>query len=612
MENRERLLTSVCCALLVGLALLLSAGAASADSIVCGSPTTTACPPVSDSRGDFPAHTGTVTEVRYGPFTVGANSAVHNAIDLSAPAPCTNCYITDIIPSLIYEGDANNTDGTVANLTNGMMMHHFVLLHPNRTDPVCPNGLDTNIFGTSYERFFASGNERTHLHLPSPYGYHNTSSTWPLIYHLVNKSGVQKKVSIQLIMRWRNDSNAAETKPLWLDIDGCGDSEYTIPTGYSDTHDPRTGAAGQYGWVSTVTGRMVAISGHLHDVDITGPAPCDTHCANEGGGIAVSAELVGGSPDYYGPVPPDNPPPADLTGTTMCRSEGYYGTTWAGTQFKGHLDTMSACGIQTELPAGHQAEAYPTGGAYPLAGIPFSSGQVIKLHTEYENDTGSQQTDVMGIMVGWYVPSGAGYPRPRGATPLRSSLAVAYNQCVSPNRTHGAPLSSGSCNPPVQSSASLTVGTGDAWPGTVPNSVSSVRYDVVPDVSATTADESNVRVVVNATDVRKRSDLTDYTGQLKASTVLRITDRDNGPSEVGTATDTSFSFTVPCAATGDTAIGSACVLNTTANSVTPGSVKGGKRTIWQFGKVDLFDGGTDGVASTEPNTLFETEGVFVP
>jgi len=25
-----------------------------------------------------------------------------------------------------------------------------------------------------------------------------------------------------------------EAKPLWLDIDGCGDSEYTIPTGYSE------------------------------------------------------------------------------------------------------------------------------------------------------------------------------------------------------------------------------------------------------------------------------------------------------------------------------------------------------------------------------------------
>ena len=55
--------------------------------------------------------------------------------------------------------------------------------------------------------------------------------------------------------------------------------------------------------------------------------------------------------------PPDNPPPADLTGTTLCRSEGYYGTPFAGTQWKGHLDTMSECGIQTDIPPGAQATA---------------------------------------------------------------------------------------------------------------------------------------------------------------------------------------------------------------------------------------------------------------
>ena len=70
----------------------------------------------------------------------------------------------------------------------------------------------------------------------------------------------------------------------------------------------------------------------MHDVDITGPGSCTNHCAAEGLGIAVSAEVVGGSPsEYYGPNPPTRngtptSPPADLTGATLCRSEGYYGT----------------------------------------------------------------------------------------------------------------------------------------------------------------------------------------------------------------------------------------------------------------------------------------------
>ena len=70
-----------------------------------------------------------------------------------------------------------------------------------------------------------------------------------------------------------------------------------------------------------------------------------------------------------------------------------------------------------------------------------------------------------------------GYPRPKGATPFRVPLAIAYNQCTSPNSQHGAPLSVGSCSPPEQASDYLTVGTLDAN-GQAANSTGSVRYDV--------------------------------------------------------------------------------------------------------------------------------------
>ena len=46
------------------------------------------------------------------------------------------------------------------------------------------------------------------------------------------------------------------------------------------------------------------------------------------------------------------------------------------------------------------------------------------------------------------------YVRPKGATPDYLSLVPAYTACTTPNRTHQAPLSYGSCYPPSQSSAS--------------------------------------------------------------------------------------------------------------------------------------------------------------
>jgi hypothetical protein len=601
MGKRERLFTLALGMLLVALGLAYSSPA-SADSVVC-SPSTTPCPAFSDERGDYPVRTGNLAKIRYGPYNVPANGAIHNSpVDFSAPAPCTGCYITDIIPSLVYDGDPNNTTGTTANLNNSAMMHHFVLINTANPDPVCPSGLQ----GQFGERFFASGNERTHMHLPTPYGYQNNSSTWWLIPHIVNKANVAKNLSIEVTYRYRT-TGAQAAKPLWLDIDGCGDSEYVIPTGYTDTH---------VSWPSTVNGNFIAIAGHSHDVDVTGQGSCVTHCAAEGGGIAVSAELVGGSAsDYFGPVPPNNTPPADLTGATVCRSENNYNTPFAAGRWNGHLDTMGLCGIQTDIPAGKQTQAYPSGSAYPTSGYPIRAGQTIKLHSEYQNDTGFQQTDVMGIMMAWYAPLEPGYPRPRGATPLRASLAVAFQPCSTgtANRQHGPPLAVTSCTPPQQASNFLTVGTTDAWAGTTAKANASVRYDVVADNTGTPADETNVKVNVSATDVRKKSDLTDYTGQLKASSVLQIVDRDNGPSEVGVTEPIPLSYPVPCTATGaDATVGSTCTLVTTANAAVPGTVKGGKRAIWQMGRIDLYDGGADGVATTEPNTLFMSEGLWIP
>ena len=53
-------------------------------------------------------------------------------------------------------------------------------------------------------------------------------------------------------------------------------------------------------------------------------------------------------------------------------------------------------------------------------------------------------------------------------------------------------------------------------------------------------------------------------------------------------------------------------MTTSADAVNPGVIKESMRSVWQLGQVQVFDGGSDGVASTTPNTLFAVQGVFVP
>jgi hypothetical protein len=212
------------------------------------------------------------------------------------------------------------------------------------------------------------------------------------------------------------------------------------------------------------------------------------------------------------------------------------------------------------------------------------------------------------------VPEQPSFARPKGATPILVSLALAYDQCVSGNRQHGPPLSAGSCNPPHQSSGQLTVGTLDAN-GRPAGFVGSVRLDAKLGNLGTPENEADVLVAASLTDVRNRGDLSDYTGELLVDSALRITDHYNGPAqdEPATAQDTSFPMTMSCSPTPSAAIGGACALSSSFNAIVPGAVPEGKRAIWQLGEIDVFDGGSDGVASTTSgNTLFADEGIFTP
>ena len=213
-------------------------------------------------------------------------------------------------------------------------------------------------------------------------------------------------------------------------------------------------------------------------------------------------------------------------------------------------------------------------------------------------------------------PDPPGYPRPKGASPVRWPLVPAFNACTSPNRQHGPPLAYGSCAPPQPASNTLVVGTPDVT-GTAAESVGSLRMAVTAGDLGTPANDAQVSVGLSITDVRKRSDFSDYGGELRLTVpLLRLTDKNNTTgftsSTAGTMQDTSFSATVPCAATADPAVGGTCALTTSMESILPGAVLEGKRAVWELSQAQVLDGGTDGDVDTAPNTIFARPGIFVP
>jgi hypothetical protein len=228
----------------------------------------------------------------------------------------------------------------------------------------------------------------------------------------------------------------------------------------------------------------------------------------------------------------------------------------------------------------------------------------------------------LGLVVMAQVAS-ATHPRPRGATPLRISLVPAFKQCTAPNRTHGAPLASPSCNPPVRASSFLTVGTPDAnGAGANSQGFMLVRVkETSPQDVLTTLSISDVRcrpgTDASVCGTANAADGPDYSGQIQGNATLRISDHYNGPNltEAATVVDIPFPVNAFCVSTSDTSIGSTCSVTACATCIGPprGDI-GGQRSVVEITQIQVFDGGADGNISTQPenNTLFAIQGIFTP
>ena len=217
--------------------------------------------------------------------------------------------------------------------------------------------------------------------------------------------------------------------------------------------------------------------------------------------------------------------------------------------------------------------------------------------------------------------SSATHVRPKGASPFLAPLVIAYKACTTPNSNHNGGVPGPSCVPPVQESNFLQVGTPDAN-GAGANGVASIKLTV----KATSPED----VLINSTgtDIRCKpatsatvcpsanaADGPDYSGQLQGTAQIRITDHWNGASttDTGTVADLPFPVNANCTATGaNTAIGSTCTANTSANATVPGAVGDAKRGNVEIQTIQINDGGVNGIAGAPGSTRFGTQGIFIP
>jgi hypothetical protein len=221
----------------------------------------------------------------------------------------------------------------------------------------------------------------------------------------------------------------------------------------------------------------------------------------------------------------------------------------------------------------------------------------------------------------------ATHPRPKGAALLRVALVPASKPCVTPNEMHGGGLATPSCSPPEQSSSYLTVGTPDAN-GAASNSIGFLRIKVKassPEDVLVSGSISDVRcrpaTAASVCNSPNEAGGPDYSGDLSGyAASARFTDHYNGPiggtagTDAGTAQDFSeYYFALfHCSNTPDVTVGGLCTVDTTRPVSPLPYWFEGKRINSEFGQLQVEDGGPDGNVSTDDNTLFAVQGLFVP
>ena len=162
-------------------------------------------------------------------------------------------------------------------LTNGTIppvdlihLHHAVWLNMSRPDWTAPD---------IPERFFATGEEKTNLTIPRPFGYwYDPGDTWLLnhMLHVLDANSYDVKVTydIDFIPATVAGLRIKQAVPIWMDVQngssypvfdaiaGTGtDGKWTYPT---DVDNPYPSGTPRNRYTVPVRGALIATAGHLH------------------------------------------------------------------------------------------------------------------------------------------------------------------------------------------------------------------------------------------------------------------------------------------------------------------------------------------------------------
>ena len=119
-----------------------------------------------------------------------------------------------------------------------LMLHHIVFINVNHQDATCAGkgylGFDgQKDFGNTFapQRFYAAGEERAKLSLPTGYGYKSKSSdTWGVVAMVMNHRSSSDHAFIHYEVTIDTNPALSPVTPYWFDVRDCrADPIYNVP-----------------------------------------------------------------------------------------------------------------------------------------------------------------------------------------------------------------------------------------------------------------------------------------------------------------------------------------------------------------------------------------------
>jgi hypothetical protein len=197
------------------------------------------------------------TSFRLGPFNLapeGQAGSESQANQANVPRPAGAFGMKSISFDIV---DASGTPVP----HSAVHLHHVLLMNAGRRDMNCNRP----------ERFAGSGSERTPISLYDPYAYLvGANDQWNALWHIMNTGTTAQQVYIQYKIGYQPGATPQNTRgvtPFFLDVTGCGNSEYDVPGdgGEGSVHTATRS------WNVPWDGYLVTEGGHLHGggIDIT-------------------------------------------------------------------------------------------------------------------------------------------------------------------------------------------------------------------------------------------------------------------------------------------------------------------------------------------------------